>query len=112
MARDQGGRFLPGVSGNSGGRPKIAGLVREAAQRACPEAVEELVRLMHHSDDDRVRVAAARELLDRGVGRADRASQEAASASLTAALEAIAANQARHAAALAGPVIDGTATPA
>lgn len=107
VARDQGGRFIAGVSGNAGGRPKVVGLVREAAQRLCPQAIEELARLMLQSDDDRVRVAAARELLDRGIGRAEKASQEAAGNSLAAALEAIRRNaeaQAGHAAKL----VEGT----
>ncbi len=108
MARDQLGRFAPGESGNRGGRPRLVAHVRELAQQNCEAAVEELVRLMLGSPDDRVRVAAAREVLDRGIGRSERASSEAASASLTEALAVIAA---RAAAGQGAKVIEGTATP-
>lgn len=58
-------KFQPGVSGNPGGRPKgIAAKAREHTERA----VEVLVAGME-DDDARVRIAAARELLDRGYGK-------------------------------------------
>lgn len=59
------GRFKPGQSGNPGGRPKgIAALARQHTDRA----LEVLVAGMA-DDDARVRVAAAREVLDRGWGK-------------------------------------------
>lgn len=58
-------KFQPGVSGNPGGRPKgIAAKAREHADKA----VEVLVGGLE-DDDARVRIAAAKELLDRGYGK-------------------------------------------
>jgi hypothetical protein len=59
--------FKPGISGNPGGRPKgkgIAALAREHTDKA----MEVLVAGMG-DDDPRVRVAAAKEVLDRGWGK-------------------------------------------
>jgi hypothetical protein len=57
--------FKPGQSGNPGGRPKgIAAKAREHTDRA----VEVLVEGME-DDDHKVRIAAAREVLDRGWGK-------------------------------------------
>lgn len=57
--------FKPGQSGNPGGRPKgIAAKAREHTDTA----LEVLVAGMA-DDDARVRVAAAREVLDRGWGK-------------------------------------------
>lgn len=58
--------FKPGQSGNPGGRPKgIAAIARAHTDKA----VEVLVDAMGNADP-RVRVAAAKEILDRGYGKA------------------------------------------
>lgn len=63
--RDDSGRFIPGISGNPGGRPKgIAAKAREHTDRA----LEVLVNALD-DDDSRVRIAAAKELIDRGYGK-------------------------------------------
>jgi hypothetical protein len=64
--RDASGRFVPGVTGNPGGRPKgIAAIARQHTDKA----VDVLVAAMD-SDDERVKIAAAKEILDRGYGKA------------------------------------------
>jgi hypothetical protein len=70
MAENNGGitgkGWLPGQSGNPGGRPKgIAARAREHTDKA----IEVLVDGMN-SDDERVQIAAAKEILDRGYGKA------------------------------------------
>lgn len=58
--------WLPGQSGNPGGRPKgIAAQARQHGARALDVLVEAL-----ESDDEKVKIAAAREILDRGYGKA------------------------------------------
>jgi hypothetical protein len=67
--RDKNGRFLPGISGNPGGRPCEVGDVREMARDHTEEAIETLVDLMRHAKSDAARGAAAQALLDRGYGK-------------------------------------------
>lgn len=57
-----------GESGNSGGRPKVAGEVRELAREHGHEAIQRLVALMHSSNES-VAVRACEALLDRAYGR-------------------------------------------
>lgn len=58
--------FVKGLSGNPGGRPRgIAAKAREHTDSALNVLVEGL-----GSEDDRVRITAAKELLDRGWGKA------------------------------------------
>jgi hypothetical protein len=68
--RTSSGQFLPGQSGNQGGRPKDQHRVSESARSYTVEAIETLVDLMRHGKDERVRGTAAQALLDRGWGKA------------------------------------------
>jgi hypothetical protein len=61
--------FQPGVSGNPGGRPKSLVTLRESARAHAAEAIAELARLAVHAKSETARIAAIRELLDRGFGR-------------------------------------------
>ena len=68
MARNELGQFLPGASGNAGGRPKPPDGLRTRLAELSPRAVERLGELLD-SDDERVRLEAARTILDRHLGR-------------------------------------------
>jgi hypothetical protein len=61
--------FEKGRSGNPGGRPKVAGELRELAREHTRKAINELARLGVKARSESVRVAAIRELLDRGYGK-------------------------------------------
>ena len=67
--RGNAGRFKPGVSGNSGGRPKAVREVEALARQRTAEAIGTLVHWMR-SDNGAAAVKAAALLLDRGWGRA------------------------------------------
>ncbi len=61
--------WKPGQSGNPSGRPKLVEEVRDLARQHSPRAIERLVELME-ADSGTTAVAACKELLDRGYGRA------------------------------------------
>jgi hypothetical protein len=62
-------KFPKGQSGNPGGRPKVLGEVQELARQHAPSAIAELARLALKAKNETARIAAIRELLDRGYGR-------------------------------------------
>ena len=68
MARDDLGHWVPGTSGNPGGRPKPPDGLRTRLAELSPQAVEKLAELLH-SGDPRVELEAARAILDRHLGR-------------------------------------------
>lgn len=85
-----------GQSGNPGGRPAVVREVRELAQSYAAAAVEELARLGFNAEDERVRIAALRELLTRAVGRAEAPSQAQSNISLAQVLETLATRAGAH----------------
>ena len=58
-----------GQSGNPGGRTKVLGEVQELARQHAPSAIAELARLAVKAKSETARIAAIRDLLDRGYGR-------------------------------------------
>jgi hypothetical protein len=67
--RTPNGRYLPGVTGNPGGRPKTPTDVRSALEAGSLAAAQRLVELIN-SQDERVSLAASMALLDRVLGKA------------------------------------------
>jgi hypothetical protein len=63
------GQFKTGQRGNPGGRPRVLKDIQELAREKSPEAIEMLAKIMQSGKVEAARVAAARELLDRGYGR-------------------------------------------
>ncbi len=63
-------KFAKGKSGNPGGRPKVLGELQELARQHAPEVIAELARLSLKARNETARIAAIRELLDRGYGKA------------------------------------------
>ena len=61
--------FKPGQSGNPGGRRGVPAEIRKKLDDLLPVAVDELVALLK-SDDERIRMAAVKESLDRCLGKA------------------------------------------
>lgn len=80
--RQPNGRFLPGTTGNPGGRPKVPMDVRAALEAGSLAAAQRLVALVK-SEDERVALAASLALLDRVLGKAP-ASLEVTSAPVAA----------------------------
>lgn len=67
--RGRGRPFLPGRSGNPGGRPKEAVHVREMARQCTAQAIETLKAITLRGKTDAARVRAAEVLLARGWGQ-------------------------------------------
>lgn len=68
--RSQSGRFVKGVSGNPGGRPKTIEEIRDLARSYTPQAMEALLHIATGGKSESARVSAANAILDRGWGKA------------------------------------------
>jgi hypothetical protein len=68
MARDERGHWLPGTTGNAGGRPKPPDGLRTRLEAMAPHAIERLFELVY-SADERVSLEACKAILDRHLGR-------------------------------------------
>jgi hypothetical protein len=69
-------KWTKGESGNPGGRPKVLADLRDLARQHAPAAIKELARLAVKAKSETARVAAIRELLDRGYGKAGQLSPD------------------------------------
>ncbi len=63
------GGFRPGAGRPKGVPNRITQPLKELAAQYSPDAIQAIRRLMGQSTNDAVRLAAARELLDRALGR-------------------------------------------
>ena len=77
VERTREGRWLPGVTGNGGGRPRTDPEVRQALEAGSLAAAQRLVALTA-SQDERVALAASVALLDRVLGKPAQAIEVAA----------------------------------
>jgi hypothetical protein len=73
-------KFPKGQSGNPGGRPRVLGEVQDLARLHAPSIIVELARLALKAKSETARIAAIRELLDRGYGRSRQAMEISAPA--------------------------------
>lgn len=62
--------WVKGQSGNASGKPKQNAEIVELARRACPQAMATIIDLANNSTDVKIKLAAAKEILDRGYGKA------------------------------------------
>jgi hypothetical protein len=79
VVANSGGKFSEGhprIGGRSKGTPnKLARPIKELAASYGPEAVETLIQIMRASENEGTKLAACRELLDRGYGKARQITQ-------------------------------------
>ncbi len=68
-SRPRTGQFLPGVSGNPGGRPRGVAEIRDLARQHTKTALDALAEIATAGKSESARVSAAAALLDRGYGR-------------------------------------------
>lgn len=66
--RDSGGRFAPGARANPGGRPKVPDDLKFRFKKLTPQAIDVLQNCLG-SEDEKIRLEAAKHILDRAYGR-------------------------------------------
>ena len=62
-------KWKKGQSGNPKGGSKLSRQLRKVAKVHCPEALDVCLDLMRNAENERVRLAAASEILNRGMGK-------------------------------------------
>lgn len=65
----QRGGWRPGAGRKKGVPNKLTAGIKALASQYGPDALETLVRIMNEGESEQARIAAAKELLDRGFGR-------------------------------------------
>jgi hypothetical protein len=65
----QRGGKRPGAGRPPGSKQKVTPEIKAMAQKHCPEALEMIVQLAQNAENESTRLAAAKELLDRGYGK-------------------------------------------
>ena len=60
----------PGAGRPVGSKNKVTPEVKAMAMRHCPEALQTVLELSRNAENESTRLAAAKEILDRGYGRA------------------------------------------
>jgi hypothetical protein len=74
MAKINGkGGARPGAGRPMGSKNKVTPEIKAMAQKHCPAALQIIVGLAKNADTESTRLAAAKEILDRGYGRARQA---------------------------------------
>ena len=68
MERNEHGHWLPGRSANPGDRTGVPAVIKAKLRELSPRAVERLGELLD-SEDERIRLEAAKAILDRHLGR-------------------------------------------
>ena len=83
--------FTPGQSGNPGGQPKAYAEVRKLLDSGVLAAAQTMLDLAANADDPKVRIAAARDILDRTLGKAKESIEHSTDANgvLAAVIEAM-----------------------
>jgi len=75
--RRKNGTFEKGVSGNPSGKPKDVQEIIRLAREKCPEAIEKIYKIMMNSKASHsAQIQAAKEILDRGLGKAVQPTKE------------------------------------
>lgn len=91
-SRDAKGRFLPGCRGNAeglGGRPPVIRHIRELARARTEDAFAALIGIAMGGENESARVAALKEIFDRGWGKSTQFFDTAEDSNIAAMMSAL-----------------------